>query len=66
MAPKMLPPKLSDDDVAKLREEKMELNRHSRRQTGMKKACKGKTEGVLECETDEGKCQDFKDCHTEK
>ena len=57
--------KISDDEVAKLRADKTTLNRHSRRQTGMKKACKGKTEGVLECATPEGQCPDFKECHDE-
>jgi|GEM_PF-803998 len=60
----MVPPKkLSDEDVSKLRQEKVELNRHSRRQTGMKIVCKGKTEGLLECETSEGKCPEFDSCH---
>jgi len=67
MAPMTLPKKLSEEEVAKYREEKVILNRHSRRETGMKQACKGKTEGLLECETSEGKCPDFDKCHeTEK
>ena len=55
--------KITDDEVAKLREEKTELNRHSKRQTGMKCACKGKIEGHLECATPEGQCPDFDVCH---
>ncbi len=54
---------LSDDEIVKLREEKIELNRKSRRQTGMKKVCKGKSEGTLECETNEGRCPEFDACH---
>ena len=63
MAPMVPPKKLSDEDVVKLRGEKIELNRHSRRQTKMKKACVGKTQGMLECETPEGRCPDFGECH---
>lgn len=55
--------KLSDDEVRKLREEKVELNRHSRRQTKMKMVCKGKSEGLLECKTPEGICPDYDKCH---
>lgn len=55
--------KLSDEEVVQLRQEKVELNRKSRRQTGMKKVCKGKSEGVLECETSEGRCPEFNACH---
>jgi hypothetical protein len=60
------PKKLSEDDVVQLRSEKTELNRHSRRQTGMKSVCKGKTEGLLECQTTEGKCPEFDTCHSDK
>jgi hypothetical protein len=60
----MLPAKkLSDEEVVELREEKLELNRKSRRQTGMKVVCKGKIEGLLECQTPEGICPDFEECH---
>ena len=60
----MVPPKkVTDDDVARLRSEKLELNRHSRRQMGMKTACRGKVDGVLECQTSEGTCPDFGQCH---
>jgi hypothetical protein len=55
--------KLSDEEVNELRSEKMELNRKSRRQTGMKKVCKGKADGVLECKTSEGTCPDYDICH---
>lgn len=55
--------KLSDDEVVKLREEKLELNRKSRRQTGMKQVCRGKAEGMLECKTSEGVCPDYDLCH---
>ncbi len=60
------PKKLTDEEIAKLRQEKVELNRHSRRQTKMKVVCKGKTDGVLECQTDEGKCPEFDSCHKEE
>ncbi|MBF0501727.1 MAG: hypothetical protein HQM09_16430 [Candidatus Riflebacteria bacterium] len=60
--PRVASRKLSDDDVLKLRAEKVELNRHSRRQTGMKKCCKGKSDNLLECETPEGRCPDFDIC----
>ena len=59
----MLPKKLSDEDVVKLRGEKIELNRASRRQLKMKTACRGKSEGVLECQTPEGTCPDYAICH---
>lgn len=55
--------RLSEEEVAELREDKHELNRKARRQTGMKVACRGKLEGLLECETSEGVCPDFKICH---
>ncbi|MGM0599549.1 MAG: hypothetical protein ACQETH_06985 [Candidatus Rifleibacteriota bacterium] len=55
--------KLSDEEVTELRSEKMELNRKSRRQTGMKMVCKGKADGVLECKTSEGICPDYEICH---
>lgn len=55
--------KLTDEDIGKLREEKVELNRHSRRQTKMKFVCRGKSEGQLECETNEGRCPEFGYCH---
>ena len=55
--------KLSDEEVKELRSEKMELNRKSRRQTGMKQVCKGKADGVLECKTPEGICPDYDICH---
>ena len=54
---------LTDEEVVVLREEKLELNRKSRRQTGMKQVCKGKAEGLLECETPEGRCPEYEDCH---
>lgn len=55
--------KLSDAEVADMRQEKVELNRASRRLTGMKVVCKGKSDGLLECETSEGKCPEYDDCH---
>jgi len=55
--------KLSEDDVVKLRSEKTALNRHSRRMTGMTQVCIGKVEGQLECETTEGQCPDYSECH---
>jgi len=55
--------RLSDEEVVELRSEKIELNRKSRRHTGMKVACVGKSQGLLECETSEGKCPDFSICH---
>ncbi len=55
--------KLTDEEVVELRSEKIELNRKSRRTTGMKTVCKGKSEGVLECMTPEGTCPDFEICH---
>lgn len=55
--------RLSDEEVVELRSEKIELNRKSRRQTGMKIACIGKSQGLLECETSEGRCPDFEICH---
>lgn len=55
--------KLSDEEVVKLREEKLELNRKSRRKTGMKHVCRGKAEGLLECKTSEGICPDYDKCH---
>ncbi|MBF0410664.1 MAG: hypothetical protein HQM10_25190 [Candidatus Riflebacteria bacterium] len=58
-----IPRKLSDEDVIKLRNEKTELNRQTRRKTGMKIACTGKLTGYLECETHEGRCPDFGTCH---
>ncbi len=54
---------LSDEEVIELRKEKIELNRKGRRQTGMNAICKGKAEGYLECETVEGRCPEFDDCH---
>ncbi len=57
--------KLTDEEIVKLREEKVELNRHSRRQTKMKFVCKGKSEGTLECETGEGRCPEYQKCHTD-
>ena len=65
MSPLIPPKKLSEDEVVQMRAEKVELNRHSRRQTGMRKACNGKTQGLLECETPEGRCPDFSECHEE-
>lgn len=56
---------LSDEEVLELRQEKVELNRKSRRQTGMKKACVGKTQGLLECETSEGRCPDYEECRND-
>jgi hypothetical protein len=57
------PNQLSEQEVEELRSEKIELNRKSRRQTGMKVACKGHSEGLLVCETSEGRCPDFSICH---
>ena len=62
-SPMMPSRKLTEEDVVKLRTEKTALNRHSRRMTGMKQVCRGKAEGSLECETSEGQCPDFKECH---
>ena len=59
------PNRLTDEEVVELREEKVELNRKSRRQTGMKMACTGKSRGLLECETTEGRCPDYLICHAE-
>lgn len=55
--------KLKDDEVVELRGEKLELNRKSRRQTGMKQVCRGKADGLLECKTSEGLCPDYDECH---
>ncbi|MBF0543036.1 MAG: hypothetical protein HQM08_01315 [Candidatus Riflebacteria bacterium] len=60
------PRNLTDDEIVKLRSEKMDLNRQARRKTGMKIACQGKMIGYLECETAEGRCPDFPQCHGEK
>ena len=57
--------KLTDEEDVEMRKDKIELNRMSRRKTGMKIACRGKTEGVLECETSEGRCPDFDECHAD-
>jgi len=54
---------LTDEQVVELRKDKVELNRHARRMTGMKAVCKGKSDGVLECETREGRCPEFDTCH---
>ncbi|HNS09063.1 MAG TPA: hypothetical protein PKN29_05135 [Candidatus Ozemobacteraceae bacterium] len=59
----MNPGRLTDEQVVELRSEKIELNRKSRRQTGMKLACVGKSRGYLECETAEGRCPDYDICH---
>jgi len=62
----MMPAKKpTDEDIVKLREEKVEQNRHSRRKTKLKFVCKGKSDGVLECETPEGRCPEFGYCHGE-
>ncbi len=55
--------KLKDEEVAELRAEKLELNRESRRQTGMKQVCRGKADALLECKTSEGICPDYDECH---
>jgi hypothetical protein len=55
--------RLTDEEVVELRKEKIELNRKSRRLTGMRVACVGKTQGLLECQTAEGTCPDFAVCH---
>ncbi len=57
------PTRLTDEQVIELRSEKIELNRKSRRLTGMKVACVGKSQGLLECETPEGICPDYEICH---
>jgi len=57
--------RLTDEEVVELRKEKIELNRKSRRQTGMKVACTGKTQGLLECQTSEGRCPDYDICHSD-
>jgi len=54
---------LTDEQVVELRKEKLELNRHARRMTGMKAVCKGKSDGLLECETREGRCPEFDTFH---
>ncbi len=59
----MNPSKLTDEEVVELRSEKVELNRKSRRSMGMKVACIGKTQGLLECKTSEGTCPDYDICH---
>ena len=61
---KMPQKQLSDEEIVDLRAEKIELNRKSRRQTGMQQVCKGKAEGLLECTTGEGRCPEFDACHT--
>jgi hypothetical protein len=55
--------RLTDEQVLELRGEKIELNRKTRRTLGMKVACAGKTQGLLECITTEGTCPDFEICH---
>lgn len=55
--------RLSDEEVVELRQEKIELNRKARRLTGMKVACVGKSQGLLECQTSEGRCPDYSICH---
>ncbi len=57
------PATLTDEQVVELRKEKIELNRKSRRMTGMVMACAGKGQGLLECRTFEGTCPDFDICH---
>lgn len=57
------PATLTDAQVVELRNEKIELNRKSRRMTGMVCACTGKAQGLLECRTIEGTCPDFAICH---
>lgn len=59
------PSRLTDEEIVELRKEKIELNRKSRRQTGMKMACAGKIRGLLECETTEGRCPDYLICQSE-
>lgn len=57
------PAMLTDEQVVELRSEKIELNRKSRRMTGMVCACAGKGQGLLECRTIEGTCPDYAICH---
>ena len=56
------PATLTDEQVIQLRNEKIELNRKSRRTTGMVMACAGKGQGLLECRTIEGTCPDYYKC----
>ncbi len=56
------PATLTDEQVVELRKEKIELNRKSRRSTGMIMACAGKGQGLLECRTLEGTCPDYNIC----
>ncbi len=56
------PATLTDEQVIELRNEKIELNRRSRRTTGMIMACAGKGKGLLECRTIEGTCPDYNIC----
>ena len=56
------PATLTDEQVAELRKEKIQLNRQSRRATGMIMACAGKGQGLLECRTIEGTCPDYNIC----
>lgn len=57
--------KLSDEEIAELRSNKQELNRQLRRKLKMTKktACQGLIMGVLSCETSEGRCPDYDECH---
>ncbi|MBI3037474.1 hypothetical protein HYY75_00285 [bacterium] len=55
--------KVSDEEMVTLRNEKVDLNRKSRRHTGMSKVCKGKADGLLECQNQEGRCPEFDECH---
>jgi len=60
----MRPSSLTEEEVIELRNNKIELNRKSRRVMGMRTACEGKTTGLLECRTAEGTCPDFDMCHS--
>ncbi len=55
---------LDDDEVVRLRAQKVELNRHSRRQLGMPRACQGMIENKLVCEIGTERCPDFDVCHS--
>ena len=60
------PARLTDEQVEKLREEKVPLNRKARRATGMSVACIGIAQGLLECRTAEGTCPEYDVCHGTK
>ena len=60
------PARLTDQQVEELRQEKVPLNRKTRRSTGMSVACIGLAQGLLECRTIEGTCPEYETCHGSK